>query len=199
MSKVEEKMNSLVIGILVFQIILCGIISSIGIDWYIEFMADHTYIDKIDSTGVNWVKSFFRYFLLLNTLIPISLIVTLEVVKLFQAYFIAEDVEMFNEERGKLAKVSSASLNEELGQVEYIFSDKTGTLTKNVMEFKLCYVGGDLYGDGSILEDGQQTIQRQVTKRNVSQGTEYTFKNKALETMLFTDNHDYSTQCDYKI
>ena len=67
--------------------------------------------------------------------------------KVIQARFIEMDGLMYSEERDKPAKVSSASLNEELGQVSYIFSDKTGTLTRNIMEFKLCYIGHELYGD----------------------------------------------------
>ena len=59
---------------------------------------------------------------------------------------------MFSMERDKGAKVSSTSIIEELGQIDYIFSDKTGTLTRNVMEFKLMHVGGHLYGDASDLE-----------------------------------------------
>ena len=59
---------------------------------------------------------------------------------------------MYNSERDRTAKVSSTSIIEELGQVDYIFSDKTGTLTRNVMEFKLLQVGKEMYGDSKDLE-----------------------------------------------
>jgi magnesium-transporting ATPase (P-type) len=81
MSGVEKKMNSLVIYILMCQIFLSLLVSLVGIGWYKNESADATYLYITDSIGVNWVQTFFTYFLLLNTLIPISLIVTIEVVK----------------------------------------------------------------------------------------------------------------------
>ena len=65
--------------------------------------------------------------------------------KLFQKYFIDHDKFMFSRWRGLGVKVKSASLNEELGQVEYVFSDKTGTLTKNIMAFSKAIIGNHMF------------------------------------------------------
>jgi P-type E1-E2 ATPase len=62
-------------------------------------------------------------------IVPISLIVTLEIVKFFQAYFIQQDYVIYDTEKDMPTRAQSSNLNEELGTVHYIFSDKTGTLT----------------------------------------------------------------------
>ena len=64
---------------------------------------------------MNVVSSFFTYYMLSSTFIPISLYVTIEVVKLWQAYFISVDVEIYSELRDQPCKVNTSSLNEELG------------------------------------------------------------------------------------
>jgi phospholipid-translocating ATPase len=73
---------------------------------------------------------FFSYVILLNTVIPISLYISIEFIRLLQSKWIDWDNKMYYEPNNVQAQSRTASLNEELGQIEYIFSDKTGTLTQ---------------------------------------------------------------------
>ena len=72
--------------------------------------------------------------------------VTIETVKFIQAIFISNDKKMYVLKTDTYVNVQSSNLNEELGQVSYVFSDKTGTLTCNDMIFKKCIVDGKPYG-----------------------------------------------------
>jgi P-type E1-E2 ATPase len=62
--------------------------------------------------------------------------------KLTQAYLIGKDCSMYDIETEKFALCRNSDLIEELGQIDFIFSDKTGTLTQNKMIFKKCSVSG---------------------------------------------------------
>uniref|UniRef100_A0A670ZTH9 Phospholipid-transporting ATPase n=1 Tax=Pseudonaja textilis TaxID=8673 RepID=A0A670ZTH9_PSETE len=129
--------------ILIAMSLVCSIGAAIwnqkheGRDWYISL----TY-GGANNFGLN----FLTFIILFNNLIPISLLVTLEVVKFIQAYFINWDIDMHYELTDTAAMARTSNLNEELGQVKYIFSDKTGTLTCNVMQFKKCTIAGISYG-----------------------------------------------------
>ncbi|RVW91419.1 Phospholipid-transporting ATPase 3 [Vitis vinifera] len=92
----------------------------------------------------------FTLITLYSTIIPISLYVSIEVDDQFiqSTQFINKDLHMYHVETNTPALARTSNLNEELGQVEYIFSDKTGTLTRNLMEFFKCSIGGEVYGTG---------------------------------------------------
>uniref|UniRef100_A0A5B7BH24 Phospholipid-transporting ATPase n=1 Tax=Davidia involucrata TaxID=16924 RepID=A0A5B7BH24_DAVIN len=91
---------------------------------------------------------FLTAVILYGYLIPISLYVSIEIVKVLQSVFINQDLHMYYEEGDKPARARTSNLNEELGQVDTILSDKTGTLTCNSMEFIKCSVAGIAYGRG---------------------------------------------------
>lgn len=99
------------------------------------------------SPTVEGLKIYVAYFLLLNTLIPISLVVTLEVCKFFQTNWMEFDVKFFCDITQKLLHVQNMTIHEDLAKVKYVFADKTGTLTSNVMIFKGCSVGSVCYDE----------------------------------------------------
>lgn len=79
---------------------------------------------------------------------PISLVITVELVKTIQAFFIWQDIDLYYEPLDLPCVPKTWNISDDLGQIEYIFSDKTGTLTQNIMEFQKCAIGGVSYGEG---------------------------------------------------
>ncbi|OXB80590.1 UNVERIFIED_CONTAM: hypothetical protein H355_014933 [Colinus virginianus] len=101
---------------------------------------------------------FLAFMVLFNYIIPVSMYVTVEMQKFLGSYFLTWDEEMFDEDTGEGPLVNTSDLNEELGQIEYVFTDKTGTLTENNMEFVECCIEGHVYiphviCNGQILHD----------------------------------------------
>ncbi|KAL2347463.1 hypothetical protein Fmac_001463 [Flemingia macrophylla] len=94
--------------------------------------------------------------------IPISLYVSIEIVKVLQSIFINQDIHMYYEDADKPAHACTSNLNEELGQVDTILSDKTGTLTCNSMEFIKCSIAGVAYG--RVVTE----VERAMTRKNGS-------------------------------
>jgi len=96
--------------------------------------------------GLAGMSHLITALILYGYLIPISLYVSIEVVKVLQATFIDQDIQMYDDETGTPAEARTSNLNEELGQVDTILSDKTGTLTCNQMDFLKCSIAGTAYG-----------------------------------------------------
>ncbi|KAI9694362.1 MAG: hypothetical protein M1820_008962 [Bogoriella megaspora] len=91
--------------------------------------------------------TFFAGVILFQNLVPISLYISLEIIRTAQAFFIYSDTHMYYEKIDYPCTPKSWNISDDVGQIEYIFSDKTGTLTQNVMEFKKCTVNGVPYGE----------------------------------------------------
>lgn len=157
-SRVERKTNFYIAWIFALQLLLC-----LGCSVGRHIMGtrhepNETYLrHDLDarpySAARDAARVFFTFLILFNNFIPISLYVSLEVVKVFQAAQINNDLDMYHPPNDTPALARTSSLNEELGQVEYIFSDKTGTLTRNQMQFKKACVGAVSYGGDEDLDD----------------------------------------------
>ena len=162
-SKIEKIVNRYIVYIISFQFLLCLTCAVLSGFWVRDLYEDSDYLgDKRYGTLIEGFLTYFTYFLLLNTMLPISLIISLELLKLAQGYFMQNDLNMYSEVRDRPCKVSSFSLNEELGMVEHIFTDKTGTLTCNQMKFKYCSVGDKVYGESSQLGQSSTTLGQEV-------------------------------------
>ena len=142
-SSVEALMNKGLVIIFILQAILCILAAILKGIYYTKYLvnANNNFGYSQYDNGIESFLNFFTYLLLLNTLIPISLIITLEVVKLIQGLFMSTDIYSYSKIRKRWLSPNSVSLNEECGIVDYIFSDKTGTLTCNKMQFKYCVIG----------------------------------------------------------
>jgi magnesium-transporting ATPase (P-type) len=146
-SRIEDLMNSLIFKLLILQALMYfG--SVVGfLAWNVE--NKDLVVDFLPKSGfslpVDTILMIFTYFVIYNTLLPISLIVSIDIVKMVQAYFIGVDSTFYNEKLKIGCRVMTSSINEELGQVEYVFSDKTGTLTCNIMELKYLGIGNVIY------------------------------------------------------
>ncbi|XP_036126470.1 phospholipid-transporting ATPase IG isoform X6 [Molossus molossus] len=97
---------------------------------------------------------FLSFMVLFNFIIPVSMYVTVEMQKFLGSFFISWDKDFYDEEINEGALVNTSDLNEELGQVDYVFTDKTGTLTENSMEFIECCIDGHKYKGVTQETDG---------------------------------------------
>lgn len=150
-SKVLYTMNRLLYSVFIFEIGLCLTFAILSANWTNQYLYIYKYIfsqkvDDIKSNFTNIVINFFTFFVAYSHMIPISLYVALEIVKIIQGLLIYYDNEIYDSLIDKPASCRTTGLIEELGQVEFIFSDKTGTLTQNSMILKKVYINGKVYG-----------------------------------------------------
>ncbi|KAF4075190.1 hypothetical protein AMELA_G00231760 [Ameiurus melas] len=150
-SAVEKSMNAYLVVYLCILISKALINTILKYVWQADPDRDEPWYNQKTETErqrhilIRALTDFLAFMVLFNYIIPVSMYVTVEMQKFLGSYFITWDDEMFDEELGEGALVNTSDLNEELGQVEYVFTDKTGTLTENNMEFIECCVDGHVY------------------------------------------------------
>lgn len=186
-TSIDRLMNTLVLWIFGFLVCL-GTVLAIGNSIWENQIGDKFrrflfWNDEEKNPVFSGFLTFWSYIIILNTVVPISLYVSMEVIRLGHSYFINWDRKMYYSGKATPAEARTTTLNEELGQIEYIFSDKTGTLTQNIMTFKKCSINGKIYGE-AFDESGWNT---DVTKKR--EKVDFAVNPQANGTSQFFDHH----------
>ncbi|XP_019062342.1 phospholipid-transporting ATPase FetA isoform X2 [Fukomys damarensis] len=181
----DHLVNVLVLWIFLLLGIMCFVIavghgiwqSKIGYYFQI-FLPWENYVS---SSVVSATLIYWSYFIILNTMVPISLYISVEIIRLGNSFYINWDRKMFYAPKNTPAQARTTTLNEELGQVKYVFSDKTGTLTQNIMVFDKCSIYGKLYG-GSCDKGGSKVPDSKKEK------VDFSYNKLANPNFSFYDN-----------
>lgn len=180
-SRLETRMNREIIILSFFLIALCTIVSICAAVWLrrnrdklntMPFYRKKNFNDedKDDYKYYGWGLEIFFTFLMsvivFQIMIPISLYISMELVRVGQAYFMIRDTIMYDEASNSTFQCRALNINEDLGQIKYVFSDKTGTLTENKMEFQCASIWGVDYSGGKASSQDKQ-IEHSVQGKKI--------------------------------
>ena len=158
LAAVDHFINAVAVWVFAFQFLLVIIFGLVGDSKYFTQSDAHWYLLISENVWYTFAIIPLRFLLLNSTMIPISLKVTLDLCKVLYAKFITYDSQMSDPDTGERAHPRTTAIVEDLGQVEYVLTDKTGTLTQNVMVFKQCTVGSTLYDESDCLPQGRLAL-----------------------------------------
>ncbi|XP_036908523.1 phospholipid-transporting ATPase IG isoform X3 [Sturnira hondurensis] len=168
-SAVEKSINAFLIVYLFILLTKAAVCTTLKYVWQSTPYNDEPWYNQKTQKERDTFKvlkmftDFLSFMVLFNFIIPVSMYVTVEMQKFLGSFFISWDKDFYDEEINEGALVNTSDLNEELGQVDYVFTDKTGTLTENSMEFIECCIDGHKYRgvtqgtDGLSQTDGPLT------------------------------------------
>nr|XP_049593785.1 probable phospholipid-transporting ATPase IM isoform X5 [Syngnathus scovelli] len=185
-TSIDHLMNVLVLCIFVFLLTMCSVLAVGHSVWETTDGSVFTAFLPSEPGVYSPLSSFlcfWSYVILLNTVVPMSLFVSVEIIRLVNSFYIDWDRKMYYPKSDTPAQVRTTTLNEELGQIKYIFSDKTGTLTQNIMTFNKCSINGKRYGE--LLDLTGQRIE--ITEKTPR--VDFSWNQQADPKFIF---HDHS-------
>uniref|UniRef100_A0A8D0DAC6 Phospholipid-transporting ATPase n=1 Tax=Sander lucioperca TaxID=283035 RepID=A0A8D0DAC6_SANLU len=171
-SKLEKHLNTDILWCVLLLIIMC-LTAAIGHGLWLNNLKDPLFqVDTETSPALAGFYVFWTMIIVLQVLIPISLYVSIEIVKLGQIYFIHNDLALYNKQLDSRIQCRALNITEDLGQIQYLFSDKTGTLTENKMVFRRC----SIYGVEYPHEENARRLEVYEAEKNEEAGRSVTLK-----------------------
>lgn len=198
-SKISSELNfSVVINFLVL-FVLCFVSGLINGLFYDKSNTSRIYYEfkpYSPTSAGNGVLSFFVALIIYQSLVPISLYISIEIIKTLQAFFIYSDVKMYYEKLDFPCVPKSWSISDDLGQIEYVFSDKTGTLTQNIMEFRKCTINGKSYGQAYT--EAMQGMDKRLGKDVVKESERWKQIIAADKEKMIGQLNDYNKNSQFR-
>ncbi|WJX76877.1 P-type phospholipid transporter [Trifolium repens] len=205
-SRLEGYMNRETLWLSIFLFIMCLVVALGMCLWLVRHKNQldtlpyyrKRYINNGPEYGKKYkyygipMEAFFSFLssvIVFQIMIPISLYITMELVRLGQSYFMIEDMHMYDASSGSRFQCRSLNINEDLGQIRYVFSDKTGTLTENKMEFRRASVHGDNYGN-SLFAAEDSSATDVIPKRRWKLKSEISVDPKLMTVLHKNPNRD---------
>ncbi|XP_025080273.1 probable phospholipid-transporting ATPase IF isoform X3 [Pomacea canaliculata] len=190
-SHVERRMNTFLIVFIITLFLLSSIFTGLKY-WYTTTFILPWYVPpgKDELTTMNVIEDFLAFTVLYYYIIPISLYVTIEIQRVVGSMFFKWDCSMYDDELDHPAQANTSDLNEELGQVEYLFADKTGTLTENTMQLRFCSINGIIY------EEINDTLCEYNSSQPVSNMSEHLIEFFTVLVLCHTVRVDHKTSGD---
>ncbi|KAF5656588.1 phospholipid-transporting ATPase DNF3 [Fusarium circinatum] len=138
----ERVVNKIVVTLATYVVVLSVGVSMGYVKWQKSTERHSWYLEQ---AKVPFYQIIIAFIIMFNNVVPLSLYISLEIVKIGQLLMLNSDVEMYDEETDTPARCNTNTILENLGQVGYVFSDKTGTLTDNIMKFRKISVAGTVW------------------------------------------------------
>ncbi|KAM3415721.1 Phospholipid-transporting ATPase [Cercospora zeina] len=159
--RLERYANQVVLTLIFYVVVLSIGLSCGYLLWHDSFETSAWYLQD---AAPGFQQIIIGFLIMFNNIIPLALYVSLEIVKVGQRLMVQSDVEMFDEASNTPMSCNTNTILEDLGQIRYLLSDKTGTLTDNVMKFRAMSIGGIVWTHGVELS----TSSTERTRSKVS-------------------------------